>query len=219
MKRLLIAVFLVALFFSLVSAKKKDLAGSVENGTYLDDIYNVSLVIPDAWDFSLKKSKSPVRIILSKKQYDIPIQFQNAPNLTTVPKIVMYIDTTSLNVDQFVDSLLSEQYKSKQKNNILSQFKSLFGNALVKRRSKQSIGDITGVRIATQMKYTVEVPWAGSESDRADVVSDFYGGSTFFAKDGNNIVMLQLVCEWRYFDVLEKDFVKMLDGLKFIKKQ
>ncbi|SYZ73209.1 exported hypothetical protein [Candidatus Zixiibacteriota bacterium] len=219
MKRFLIALFLVALIFDLASARKKDLAGSVENATYVDDTYNVSMAIPDGWDCSVKKSKSPVRMILIKKQYDVPIQFQNAPNFTTIPKVVLYIDTTSLTVDQFVDSLLSDQYKSKQKNEVLSQFKSLYGNTLVKRRTKQSIGDITGVRIATQLRYTVEVPWAGSQSDRADVVTDFYGGSTFFAKDGNNIIMLQLVCEWRYFDVLEQDFVKMLDGLKFTSKK
>ncbi len=218
MKSLLIAICLVALGFSIGAAKKKDLAGTVENGVYTDDTYKVSLNVPDAWDYSIKKSKSPVRVILLKKQYDIPIQFQNAQSYVTVPRVVLYIDTTSLTVDQFVDSLLTEKYKSKQKNEILSAFQSLYGNIQLKKRAKIT-GDIPGIRIATQLKYTKEVPRGGSSADQADVVSDFYGGSIFFTKDGDNIIMLQLVCEWRYFTSLEQDFVGIVNGLKIIKSQ
>lgn len=215
MKRLIIVLGLVLLFVGGSDARKKDLAGQVDNSVYTDDDYGFALAIPAAWDYSIKKAKSPVRLVLVKKQYDIPLHFQHAPNYTTIPKITVYVDTSSLTPDQFADSMLSEGFKSKQKNNIFQEFKNMFGNFQLKKRSRMNAGEIPGVRISTQLRYTLEVQRAGSESDRADVVSDFYGGSIFFAKKDKYIIMLNLVCEWRYFDSIEKEFLELLNGLRF----
>ena len=218
MKKILMAVFIAIFVFSICGAKKKDLAGDVENAVYTDNTHNFSLAMPDAWNYSLKKSMGEVRLILTKKQYDTPIQFQQAANYTTAPRITVYVDTTSLTADQFVDSLLSDKYKSKQKNRLISEFKILNGPFQLKKRSKMEAGEISGVRIAGQQRYTVEVQRSGSESDRGDLVTDFYGGSIFFAKEGSNIVIMHMICEWRYFDVLEQDFIKIVNGLTFRKK-
>ena len=216
MTRLFTSFFLVLFLAGAADARKKDLAGEIVNGAYIDDDYGFSLVVPDVWDYSIKKSKSPVRLIMSKKQYDVPIHFQHAPNYTTVPRVTVFIDTTSLTVDQFVDSMLADGFKSKQKNRIFQEFMGMYGNFQLKKRSHMSVGGIDGVRISTQLRYTLEVARAGSESDRADVVSDYYGGSLFFAKKGNNIYLVNLVCEWRYFDSIEKEFIEVLNGFKFI---
>lgn len=219
MRKFLIIVMASALFFSISEAgKKKDLAGKIENGVYTDDTYNFSLAIPKGWDSNIKKEKSPVRLALIKKQYDVPKQFQHAPSYTTVPRITVYVDTTSLTTDQFIDSLLSDKCQSKQKNYILSEFKVLYGDFMLKKRSKMPIGDSSGIKITGQTRYTIELQRAGTESDKADVVTDFWGGSLFFIKDGNNIIMMQLICEWRYFDVLEEEFTGILNGFKIVKK-
>jgi uncharacterized protein (UPF0297 family) len=195
-------------------ARKKDLAGKIENGIYQDDTYGFSLAIPDGWNSAIKKEKDRVRLTLIKKQYDVPQQFQHAPNYTTIPKVTVYADTTSLGLEQFVDSLLSDKYKSKQKNDILSEFKALYGNYNVKKKGKIPVGELTGYRISGQTQYTIEVQRSGSESDKADVVTDFWGGSVFFYKDGNNIIMMHFISEWRYFDALEPEFMAMLNGFK-----
>ncbi len=205
------------LLFGTSEARKKELAGKMENGVYTDDSYNFSLTIPEAWDFNIKKDKSPVRLVLIKKQFDVPKQFQHAPSYTTVPKITVYVDTSSLTAEQFVDSLLSNKFKSKQKNNILSEFKVLYGDFQLKKRSSIPLGDLTGVRISGQTPYTIELQRAGSESDKGDVVTDFWGGSTFFIKDGNNIVITQLICEWRYFETIDQEFAAIVNGFKIVK--
>ena len=219
MRKFLIIVMASMLFFGASEAgKKKDLAGKIENGVYTDDAYNFSLAIPEAWDSNIKKEKSSVRLALVKKQYDVPKQFQHAPSYTTVPRVTVYVDTTSLTTDQFVDSLLSNKFKSKQKNDILSEFKVLYGDFQLKKRTKIPIGDLSGVKISGQTPYTIELQRAGTESDKADVVTDFWGGSFFFVKDGSSIIMMQLICEWRYFDVIEQEFTGILDGFKIVKQ-
>ena len=55
MKKILIAVIMVALVFSVAGAKKKDKAGKVIDGVYLDAKYNFSLDVPDVWKYKIKK--------------------------------------------------------------------------------------------------------------------------------------------------------------------
>jgi len=131
---------------------------------------------------------------------------------------MVYVDTTSLTADQFADSLLSDKYKSKQKNNILNDYKLLFGEFQLKKRSKMTVDSLDGVRISGQTRYTLEVARAGSESDKADVVTDFWGGSFLLIKDGSNIIMVMMICEWRYFENIDQEFTGILNGLKFIKQ-
>jgi hypothetical protein len=215
MKKLIAMTLMGLMFFGISEARKQqDLAGKVENATYSDGKYNFSMGIPSTWDFSIKKDKSPIRMTLSKKSYDIPIQFQHAPNYTTIPKIMVYVDTTNLSTEQFIDSLLSNKFNSKQKNALLNEFPVLYGDFILKRRIKIQVGDVVGGRISGQTKYTKEVQRQGSESDLADVVTDFYGGSVFFIKNGNNIIIFHLICEWRYFEVIDKDFAEILNGFK-----
>ena len=219
MKRILIALILTALVFSVAGARKKDKAGAVKDRVYTDSKYNFTLEIPEVWKYNIKKSKDNIRLILTKKQYEIPTQFDRAPSYTTVPKVTVLIDTTSRSLDIFVDSMLADKFNSKQKKSILSEFPILFGDYRLKKRSKMSVEGTEGVMITAQMRYTIQVQRPGSESDKADVVSDFYGGSVFFVKHGSDVLMFHFICEWRYFEIYLQEFVSLVEGLKFADKE
>jgi len=217
MKRYLI-VFLAVLFaFGIASARKKDKAGRIENGVYNDNVYGFSMVIPDEWDSSIKKEEDPIRLILTKKQYDIPTQFQYAPNYTKAPKVTVLVDTTSMKLDWFVDSLLNDKYGSKQKKKILQNLEILYGDYVPKKNSKVSFGSTEGILISGERRYTIQVQRAGYESDKADVVTDYFGGSVFFAKKGNQLIMIHFICEKRYFSTLDQVFMKLLNGFTLTK--
>jgi hypothetical protein len=217
MKKILMTIVTIALLVNFADARKKDMAGNVENGVYLDGKYNFSINVPDAWNSSIRKDESKLRVTMTKKQFDIPIHFQNAPNYTTAPKVSIFVDTTSMPIDQFIDSLLSDKYKSKQKNAMLAEMKIINGPFQLKKRAKMLVGELAGIKIAGQQKYTVEVQRSGSDSDQGDVCSDFFGGSVFFVKNGNVIIIIHMICEWRYFDANEKDFIELLNSFKIIK--
>lgn len=215
MKRLLIAFIMVGLVFNIAGARKKDKAGKIDKGVYFDKKHDFSLVIPKEWNASIKKSKSKTRLILTKKQYDIPTQFQHAPSYTQVPRVTVYVDTTSMKLSWFIDSLLSDKYKSKQKSKMLQEFQILFGDYRPRKRSKMSVGKVDGIRIAGERRYTIQVQRAGPDADKADVVTDFFGGSMFFTKKDNQIYIFHFICEKRYFKDIEQDFVKLLKGFSF----
>ena len=225
-KRLLITFLILMLCIGIAGARKTSKAGKITDGIYTDAKNNFSFDIGDDWDTSIKKGKKPVRMTLIKKEYDIPMHFSHAPTYTTIPKITVYADTTSLGLKQFVDSLLSDNYKSSQKRAILSEFKLLFGDFTLKKNSKKVIGDLVGHKISGEQKYSIRVSSAGAGGDEMagsfgdyDVISDFYAGSVFFAKQGNTIVMMHFICESRYFDTLDLDFEKIIQTFKFTKSE
>ena len=48
-----------------------------------------------------------------------------------------------------------------------------------------------------------------------DVVTDFYGGSIFFAQHGKTIIMMHFICEARFFADLDTDFDNIIKTFKF----
>jgi hypothetical protein len=215
MKKLLISFLIVVIVFSVADARKKKKAGSIEDGVYYDNDYNFSLVIPDGWNSSIKKEESNLRLVLTKEQYDIPTHFTHAPTYTKVPRVIVYIDTLPMRLDWFVDSLLTDEYKSDIKKDMIKELEILYGDYMPKRRTRMSVDSIPGVMISGERRYTVQVQRAGFESDKADVVTDFYGGTVFFTEKNGRLYVFHFICEKRYYDVYEQEFMKLLSGLKF----
>lgn len=215
MKRLLIALLITTLVFSIAEGRKKDKSGEVDGNTFTDGNYPFKVTFNDAWKYTMKKGDDKIRLILTQKKYDIPDAYNHAPNYTTVPKVTLMVDTTSLQLDMFVDSLLSNAFKSDQKKEIISEFPILFGDYQIRKRYKVPVGEAEGIQVIAQLQYTIAVQGSGSDSDRGDIVTDFQGGSIFFAKKDNNIYMMHFIGEWRYFDSLLKDFGEVIKGFEF----
>ena len=216
MKRLVIALLMVALVCGTAGArKKKDKAGEIIDGVYIDKMYNFSLAVSkDVWDISIKKNTSQTRMNLTKKVFDIPIEYAQDPGYTKTPKVTVYVDTTSWSVKMFVDSLLNDNFKSDQKRDILHLCEILFGDFKPKRNSRYQFGDIQGILITGELRYTKQIPSATSNTS-PDIITDFYGGAVFFAKQDKNLYIFHMICENKYFSTEFEDYVKLLNGLKF----
>ena len=216
MKRLVIALLMVVLVVGAADARrKKDKAGEIKDGVYIDKTYNFSLAVSeDVWNISIKKDGSQTRMNLTKKVYDIPIAYTQDPGYTKTPKLTVYVDTTSWSAKLFVDSLLNDNFKSDQKKDILHLCEILFGDFKPKRNSKYQFGDIQGVLITGELQYTKQIP-STSGGSSPDIITDFYGGAVFFAKQGNNLYIFHLICENKYFSTEFEDYVTLLNGLKF----
>ncbi len=211
-----LALFLVANIAEARPPRAKK-AGEIKNDVYKDSNYGFQISIPEGWDGSVKKEDSYVRLVISKKEYEIPMQFQHAPAYTQVPKIVVIADTSSQPLRVFVDSMMASDYESDQKKDILEETPILFGDFQQRKKGQFVTGDIQGMMVSGRQQYTIQVARAGSESDKADVVTDYKGGSVFFARnpENNTLVVINFICEDRYFDHLQEEFEKVLKTFKF----
>lgn len=210
MRKILVIVLSLLFVVNIAEARPKRApkAGEIKDGVYTDNSYGFSITVPEEWDSSIKKDDSNIRLVMVKKEYEIPMQFQHAPNYTTIPKIMIIADTSSLDVRVFVDSILSDEFKTDQKKDIMAETKILFGDFVQRQRTMMEIGGQEGVYLSGNQQYTIQVARQGSQSDKGDVVTDYYGGAVYFARDPetNHLFVINFICEDRYYSFLERQF-------------
>ncbi len=225
MRRFLVILLICTVMAPAVFARKpKDKAGKVTDMVYKDKKLNFSITLDDGWKYSIQKNKSKYRFILVKKNYDIPSDYIDAPDYTMIPRITLWVDTTSMSPFVFIDSLLSPTYKSKQKNNLYKEFDILNDNIseqgsirerLITRKKKAfEIGKNKALRWSGQMKYRKEVATSSSSIGGKRVIGA-YGGSLIAVKNGDTIYMFHMICEWNYFDALVAEMTRIVQTIKF----
>jgi len=164
MKNLMIVVLLMALAVPSALAKRppKDRAGSLKDNVYTDKKYSFQMTLNDGWKTKVRKNKESFRLIMLQKTYDIPPIYSEAPDYTLVPRAVLWAGETPLSPFAFVDSLLSDTYKSDQKGEILREFEILEAgysegggsreDAVAKSRKSIKIGEDRAVLWTGQVK-------------------------------------------------------------------
>ncbi|MCK4462358.1 MAG: hypothetical protein KAW46_11180, partial [candidate division Zixibacteria bacterium] len=126
MKRLLVILLALLVMIPAVSARrKKAKAGKVTDNVFVDVKYGFQIDLPDDWKYKVGYDKSHFRLFLIQKNYEVPPDYQDAPDYTQVPRIVIWVDTTTLGAAAFIDSLVSQTYRSDQKKDILKEFELL----------------------------------------------------------------------------------------------
>jgi len=216
MRRFLIIslVILVGANIAYGRRRSKD-AGSVQDSVYTDSNYNFSLKIPKGWEHSIKDEDDNVRLVLTREEYDIPQRYIHFPAYTETPKVTVFAGETSMPLNWFVDSLLSDDYNSKLKKRMLPELKILYGDYIPKKRSKMSTGQSEGIILVGERQYTISVQRSGFQSDKADVVTDYYGGGVYLTKHEDNIVALHFICEKVFLDNYMDEFNSMINSFNW----
>lgn len=220
MRRLLLIAMVLLMAAPVVDARRrKPRAGTVEDRVYKDATYDFTFRISDNWDYSRGYDEDPFRITLTQSNWETPPYYLNNPDYTKVPRVVVYADTTSIGVFDFLDSLVSESYDSDQKDEILKEFEILQPNQdweeviPIGRRVMEIDGE-RAVLWTGKVQYTMEVALSASAVG-GKRVREYYFASILAAKSGKTIVMFHVIGEWVYYDRISADFMEMIQSLDF----
>ena len=224
MRRTAVSILLLVFAVSTVLAgRQKDMSGTVENDVYKDKKYNFSLILNEAWKYTLQKNEDNFRLLLTQRNYDIPPSYVNAPDYTQIPRIVLWTDTTSLNAFAFLDSLVSETWRSEQKKEMLKEFEILSSipasgtrreAAIPRGRKPVDIGGEQGVLWQAKSKYVKEIELsAGAQAGTR--INGAYGGALVAVKHEGRVLVFHFMCEWDFFDAVLTEAIKILGSLKF----
>jgi len=223
MKRALIIGVIAALLIPSVMARKpKVRAGKVADGIYTDKKYEFSMNIQENWKPNVKLNKSKFRLVLVQKNYEIPGDYLEAPDYTNVPRITLWVDTTSMSAFQFLDSLLSPGFKSNQKKELLREFDILNDRINEKGNVRETL--ITKKKKTTKIDGQKAVMWSGRLQYRKDVarsasslggkrVVGAYGGGIVAVKNGKNLFLFHVMCEYDYFNSNFAQAMNMIGSL------
>lgn len=210
-----ICLVLTCLFFVVVVAApalaKK--AGEVKDDVYTDANHKFSVKIPTGWSPTIKDERSPLRLVLTQKSYPVPEQFQSNRDYAQIPTISVLVDTTSLTVDQFVDSLLDSKCKSKQRQFFVRNMPSIAKVYDVLKRSNTTAGDAKALALEVRQQYSVEVAQSGS--DMADVVQDYKSGKIFVTVKNGKAYVIHGICEYKLNTSYDQFFTGVFNSLKF----
>ncbi|MDD4051197.1 MAG: hypothetical protein PHR28_04765 [candidate division Zixibacteria bacterium] len=206
----LTCLFFVVMIAAPALAKK---AGEVKDDVYTDGTYKFSLKVPTGWSPTIKAEKFPLRLVLTQKSYPVPEQFQGNRDYAQIPTISVLVDTTSLSVEQFVDSLLDSKYKSKQKQFFVKNMPIIAKFHDVLKRSNVTAGDAKGLSLAVRQAYTVEVAQSGS--DMADVIQDYKSGQILVIVRNGLVYVIHGICEYKLNSSYEPIFNGTFASLKF----
>ena len=214
MKRFIILCLMLLMCTPAVDARKKQKkAGTITDSVYHDDKYGFDLTIHDNWKVKISKDKENMRLLLTQRNFAIPSDYINAPNYTYTPQMVLYVDTTTFGVHPFIDSLTSDDYKSKQKKEILKEFEFLNEpDQIPKRRSRMEIAGKSALLWKAQAKYEKEVVESAS-STSGRMVHREYGGAIAAVKVGDNIILFHVMTEWEFFEPVLLEVLPMIKSL------
>lgn len=216
MKKIVIFLSILLLAAPLVEAKRKTKkTGSVKDGVYRDSKYSFELTLLDNWKVKTKKEGGIYRLALVQRSYEVPVRYLEAPDYTWVPTALIFVDTSTLGVYPFVDSLLSTTYKSKRKKKIMSEFDFLAESEIIPKGKRGfEFGGSRGLIWKGEVKYIEEVQTSSSSSGGKREYGS-YGGVIFAAKHNNLIFVAHLSCEYDYVDQLQSELASMLKTLKW----
>jgi hypothetical protein len=187
------------------AARKKKVGGELKDGYYVDETYGFRLTMNDNWKPRFFKDDSKVRLSLTQKDYAIPSNFQGAPDYTKIPRITVYVDTSSMTPNAFVDSLLSPTFKSSQKSAMLKEFEFLQkteiidGDIVPRTRSRVDVGGEPGLLWTGKSNY-LQLVQTSASSMGGNRVRDSYAGALLLVKHDKDIYIMHLMCEGPFFE-------------------
>lgn len=200
------------------AARRKKKAGDIDKGVYEDFKYDFTIKVSDEWKVRTYPDESNTRLVMTQKNYGIPTHYQGVEDYTQVPRIVLYADKSDMNVQAFLDSLLSESYSSDQKGAMLNEFEILTRDERPDAKGKKPM-TVNGHRAMVwrgQVKYVKNIQ-RSSTSIGGERVHGAYGGSIFAVKSGDHLLVGHLICEWEFFQDVEKEFMAMMETVKWPK--
>ena len=216
MKRSIALVTFASMFCALAAGTAlAEKAGVVENDVYTDTEYRFSFTVPTGWSAKIKDAKQVLRVALMQTSPVPPSHFQGElRDYMQIPTMVVIVDTTSIGVDQFIDNLLDNNYKSKQKKGLLRYLDLIAKpHEILKRKDATFQGQKTTV-VEVRQPYSMEVSERGS--DRASIVNDFRTGSMFFTVRDGKMLVIHIICEYQTSSAVMQAFETTLNSLKFL---
>jgi len=216
MKRLLLFALVLLLAVPAVEAgRKRKKAGKLDDSVFTDEKYEFSLTVHENWKARIRKDKDSYRLVLTQKNYGIPPDYQRVPDYTRVPRLAIFADTSTAGVYPFLDSLLSDSYKSDQKKSVVKECEILFESELVPMgRKRAEIGGSSAVIWQGKSKYMKEIQeTAGSVAGKR--VYGAYGGAIIVTKKENVIVLFHVMCEWQFYESVMSEVMSIVTSLKW----
>jgi len=225
MKKYTILVLSLLLVFGMADARpRKKKTGQVKDQVYIDADFNFSMKLSEDWKYFVRNEGDNFRLSLVKKNYEVPPDYIDSPEYTMVPRLAVWVDTTSWTPFEFVDSVLSDSYSSSQKDELRKEFEILIYDYSTKGSTREHL--IPRQKKPLNIDGKKAMSWVGKLGYRKEItksassqggirVSGDYGGYIVAIKKDNYICVMHMICEWNYFETNMAEVQAMIETFKW----
>lgn len=222
-RKLLMFALILAMAVPTVEARRGGKrAGKIDDNVYKDNKYDFTLTLTEEWDAKVQRNDDEFRMVMLKERYEIPMDYQDAPDYTQVPRLVLFVhEDVQLGAIAMLDSLLSDSYGSDVKDEMMKEFEILHLGApgeredlVTKGRETFEVDGERGILWTGQVRYMKEIQSSASSLGGRRVRGG-YGGAIAFVKKDDLLVGFHLITEWEFFQQNLTEAMKVIETLDF----
>ncbi len=209
----LIAVLIISFCLPTVFARtKKDKTGTITDSVYTDAEYGFKFTIKNNWEGKVFTEPSNYRLQVEQTNPEIPPEYTDYADQMPRPTMSVYMATTDLAPLAFVDSLLSETYKSDQKKEILQDIdfydeNVTFQGFTTRIKKEIKIGELKGVEWEGSATYKIKM---GEQTMNNEVALGLIG-----VRKGDHILLFLTGHDKRFFRKLFDEATEMAMSVKW----
>jgi len=215
---------LIILAFAMVApvaqgGRKKAKAGEIKENVYTDAKYGFRLTLHENWKPRVNDADDAARLVLTQRNYAIPTKYKDAPDYTKIPRLVVYVDTTSTSAPVFIDSLVSQNFKSKQKSAMVGELEFLQEKDITpKGKARIELAGTTGFFWKGQSKYVKEIAESASATTGRREYGN-YGGAIYAVNRDQYIILFHVMCEWEFYETVVAEAESIIKSIEFIESE
>jgi hypothetical protein len=192
--------------------KKKDKTGTIAESVYTDAKYGFQVTIRENWRGKVFTEPDNYRLEVEQTNPEIPPEYAEYADEMPLPTMSVYLATVNMPPMVFVDSLLSDTYKSEQKKEILRDI-DFFDEGVaflglstrIKREIK--IGELNGVQWEGFARYNIKM-------GQQNIVNESAIG-LIGIKKGDHILLFLTGHDKRYFRKFFDEAAEMALSIKW----
>jgi len=186
--------------------------GVVTGNEFADQLYGYRFEKLENWKFGKIDKEKPgeprrVRFTLVQTNFAIPENRKSSQENFNPPQIGLWVDTSSLTVEQFAEELKSRKSKLKARKNISEAFR-ILSQGNFEKQLKIQLDGIDGVSL--QFTYNYQAQIHNAANDTYDLVDEVRLGDIYFVRYSGKMIVFFFSCERPFYRLVKEEIQEML---------
>ncbi len=199
-----------------VMAADKQPTGIVTGDEFVDQLNGYRFEKLENWKFSKVDKEKPedprhIRFTATQSNFVIPENRKFSQENFNPPEIGLWVDTSSLTVEQFAEELKSRKSKLKARRDIGDAFRFLSQGEFQEQLRIQLDG-IDGISLQYNYKYQAQL--RNAANDTYKLVDEVRLGDLYFVKYAGKMIVLYYSCERPTYRQVKEEVEKMILAMK-----
>ena len=201
---------------TIAAAADKQPVGVIAGDVFTDQLHGYRFEKTENWKFGkIEKEKAGdprhLRMTATQANYIIPENRKFSQENFNAPEIGIWVDTSSLSVDQFAEELKSRKSKLKARKDIDERFR-IMAQGNFEEQLKIQLDGVDGRGLRFSFKYQAQI--RNAALDTYNLIDEVRLGDIYFVKYSGKMIVIFFSSERPTYRLAKEDLETMLTKIK-----